>query len=60
MGDKPDLSDTEAAFYQYIGICISEWANVETQLFRLCAFVLKGQHNMSPLCFAALLPSKPG
>jgi hypothetical protein len=51
MGDKPDLSDTEAAFYQYIGICISEWANVETQLFRLCAFVLKASTQHVAIVF---------
>ncbi len=27
-------------FYQWVGQCITEWANVERQLFRLCNFAL--------------------
>jgi hypothetical protein len=39
-GAVPPPKMPEREFYQRVGQCITEWANVERQLFRLCSFAL--------------------
>jgi hypothetical protein len=42
-------------FYQWVGQCITEWANVEHQLFRLCNFAL----GAGPECAAIIYYRTP-
>jgi hypothetical protein len=41
MSDAPRLTQAEIEVYRNIGLCITEWASVETQLFCLCSFALQ-------------------
>jgi hypothetical protein len=38
-------------FYQWVGQCITEWANVERQLFRLCNFALGAGPELAAIIY---------
>jgi hypothetical protein len=40
VADDQPMNASEIEFYKNIGLCITEWANIEMQLFSLCSYAL--------------------
>jgi hypothetical protein len=47
----PDLSEQHPAFFTALGLCITDWAYFERELFRLCDFALGADRKRASIVF---------